>query len=206
MNGKPYDRLLGRLRLAGTFLLVALLAAFARPTPLSVSLGFAIAALGEALRLWAAGHLVKTRELVTSGPYRYTRNPLYLGRLLIFTGLCVMCTLPRGMNWLVLLGGYAAFFGYYLPRKERVEPARLRAVHGEAYERYWREVPALFPSLTPYPDRSGLGWSSERLVRNREPWMVVGLLALSGFLLFRAYSPPAPPAGEPEPSRTTVAP
>ncbi len=197
MEGKPYNRVLARLRLAATFLLVAVLVGFARPTPASVTVGFAIAAVGEAIRFWAAGHLLKTQELATSGPYRYTRNPLYLGRLLIFTGLCAMCLLPHGLNWLVLLCGYAAFFGYYLPRKERVEPARLRAIHGEAYERYRRAVPALLPSLKPYPDRSGLGWSSDRMMRNREPWMVVALVAIGAFLLLRAYAEPARPPEEP---------
>lgn len=197
MEGGRYNKVLGRLRLAATFLLVAVLVGFARPTPWSVTAGFAIAAVGEAVRFWAAGHLLKTRELVTSGPYRYTRNPLYLGRLLIFTGLCVMCLLPYGLNWLVLLCGYAAFFGYYLPRKERVEPARLAAIHGETYERYRRAVPALFPSLKPYPDRSGLGWSSDRMMRNREPWMVVALVAITAFLLLRAYAEPALAPEEP---------
>lgn len=195
--GKPYNRVLARVRLAATFLLVAVLVGFARPTPSSVTAGFAVAAVGEAARLWAAGHLLKTRELVTSGPYRYTRNPLYFGRLLIFTGLCVMCLLPYGLNWLVLLCGYAAFFGYYLPRKERVEPARLSAIHGEAYERYRQAVPALFPSLKPYPDRSGLGWSSDRMMRNREPWMVIALVAITAFLLLRAYAEPVPPPEDP---------
>ncbi len=191
---RSYRRSVGVFRVGATFLLVAVLVAFAHPTPLSVTAGFVVTALGEAVRFWAAGHLLKTQELVTSGPYRYTRNPLYLGRLLIFTGLCVMCLLPYGANWIVLVSGYAIFFGYYLPRKERVEPARLREVHGEAFERYHRAVPALFPSPRPFPDASGLGWSSDRMFRNREHWMVVGILAITLLLLWRAYPAPMPEA------------
>jgi len=149
-----------------------------------------IAAAGEAVRVWAAGHLLKTKELITSGPYRYTRNPLYLGRLLILTGLCVMCRLPYNANWLMLVVGLAIFFGYYLPRKERIEPARLRAVHGEAYERYFRAVPALIPTWRAYPNASNLGWSSDRMLRNREVWMVVGILAITIFLLQKAHTVP----------------
>ena len=146
-----------------------------------------IAAAGEAVRFWAAGHLLKTKELITSGPYRYTRNPLYLGRLLILTGLCVMCRLPYFANLVALAIGYAVFFLYYLPRKERVEPARLRAVHGETYDRYFRAVPALVPTLKPYAAASNLGWSSDRMFRNREVWMVAGIIAVTLFLLWRSH-------------------
>ena len=187
MSASAYDRSLGLLRLAATWVLVAALVLLARPTPLGVSIGFAFVALGEAIRFWAAGHLRKTVELVTSGPYRYTRNPLYLGRLLIFTGLCIMARLSWALNWIVLAVGLAIFFGYYLPRKERVEPARLEQVHGEAFRRYRRAVPALLPTLQPYAEGSSDGWSSERMLRNREHWMVIGLAAVSLFLLWRAY-------------------
>ncbi len=185
---KPFGRAPGIARLVALWALVVALVALARPTPLGVTAGFAVAVLGEAIRVWASGHLLKTEELVTSGPYRFTRNPLYLGRLLIFTGLCVMARLPYGIHWAVLLIGYAIFFGYYLRRKERVEPARLRERHGEAFERYFRAVPALLPTWRPYPDPSSTGWSSDRMLRNREQWMVVSILLISLFLLWRAYA------------------
>jgi protein-S-isoprenylcysteine O-methyltransferase Ste14 len=187
---EPYNKALGRARLVAVYLAAGVLVLLAQPSPWSVTAGFVFVALGEAVRLWAAGHLRKTVELITSGPYRFTRNPLYLGRLLIFTGLCVMARLPFGLNWIVLLVGYAVFFGYYLPRKERVEPARLRETHGEAYEAYFRAVPALVPTLSPYPESASTGWSSERMLRNREPWMVVTLLGLSLLLLWVAYVHP----------------
>lgn len=183
-----YNTTLGRLRVLAVLLLIAVLVVLARPTPRTVQIGFVFVLAGEAVRFWSAGHLRKTVELITSGPYRYTRNPLYLGRLLIFTGLAVMARLPWGLNWIVLGLGYVVFFGYYFRRKERVEPARLREWHGVAYERYFEAVPALFPSLRPYAAGSTSGWSSERMLRNREHWMVVGLLAVSLFLLWRAYA------------------
>ena len=186
---KQYNRALGLLRLALVYLLLLALVWLARPTPLSVSIGFLFVALGEAVRFWAAGHLRKTVELITSGPYRYTRNPLYLGRLLIFTGICVMTPLPYYANAIVLGLGYLVFFGYYLPRKERVEPARLRETHGEPYERYFRAVPALFPARRPFDEAVSGGWSSERMLRNREHWMVIGLALLTLVLLWKAYRP-----------------
>jgi len=194
LSNTGYNRTLGAIRLTTTFALVAVLVWLAAPRPVEVAIGFVIAAAGEGIRFWAAGHLLKTKELITSGPYRYTRNPLYLGRLLILTGLCIMCRLPFYANWIVLVVGLSIFFFYYMPRKERVEPARLRAVHGEAYDRYFKAVPALFPTLRPYPSASNLGWSSDRMVRNREVWMVVGILAITLFLLWRSHEMPPRPA------------
>lgn len=188
MSERPYNRTTFLVRLASVYLLLALMLALSKPTPLTVTVGFAVAMAGEAIRFWAAGHLLKTEELVTSGPYRFTRNPLYLGRLVIFTGLCLMARLPYRVNLVVLALGYAVFFGYYLRRKERVEPARLREKHGEAFDRYHRAVPALLPTLYPYPEGVSAGWSSDRMLRNREHWMVIGIVAISLLLLWRAYS------------------
>ena len=190
MSETGYNRRLAGIRLTATFAFVAVLIVLAKPKPAEVAIGFVVAALGEAIRFWAAGHLLKTKELITSGPYRYTRNPLYLGRLLILTGLCVMSRLPYYANLILLAVGYAVFFFYYMPRKERVEPARLRAVHGEAYDRYFKAVPALLPTVRPYASGSNLGWSSDRMIRNREVWMVAGILAITLFLLWRSHEMP----------------
>jgi len=186
------DRRFGRTpagiaRVASVYVLVAALLFGSRPTPATVSLGFVLAAAGEAVRMWAAGHLRKTVELITSGPYRYTRNPLYLGRLLVFTGIGIMAWLPWHLTWALLAIGWAVFFGYYLRRKERVEPARLLDVHGDAYARYRDAVPALFPRLTPYRGGTDAGWSSERMLRNREHWMAIGVVLVTLLLLARAY-------------------
>lgn len=185
---KKYNRAFGVLRVVSVYVLFGLLILLSDPTPLSVSIGFVCVALGETVRFWAAGHLHKTVKLITSGPYRYTRNPLYLGRLLIFSGIAIMTSLPYYANWIVLLLGYMVFFGYYMPRKERVEPARLTATHGEPYTAYFNAVPSLFPRLTPWPGGSRDGWYSSRMRRNREHWMVIGLALITLALLWRAYS------------------
>ena len=187
MPEKQYNRTLGLIRVISVYALIGLIFWFSRPTPSSVSFGAILVALGEAVRFWAAGHLYKTVELITSGPYRYTRNPLYLGRLLIFTGICIMARFPYELHYAALLLGWAVFFGYYLRRKERVEPDRLRQIHGEPYEKYFKAVPALFPTLHPYGHPSSTGWSSDRMLRNREHWMVIGLTVLLVAMLWRAY-------------------
>lgn len=173
------------IRLALLYGMLAALVLFSRPRPTEWLAGALLVVAGEALRGWAAGHLVKTHQLVTGGPYRYTRNPLYLGRLLIFTGLAIIARLPGSLNWLLLLAGWAVFFGYYLPRKERIEPARLRKIHGEPYERYFAAVPALFPRLRPYPVDPGR-WKRSRWKANREGLTALGLSLLLLLFALRA--------------------
>ena len=161
---------------------LALLSSPQRPT---VFFGATFVLIGAAVRLWAAGHLIKTRELITSGPYRFTRNPLYLGRLLIFTGFALMAWINVIASLGVLVVGWAVFFGYYLPRKERIEPTRLAAIHGERYRDYFRSVPALFPTCRPWPadERS---WSLRRLHRNREVLTLLGLVGMMAFFLYKS--------------------
>jgi protein-S-isoprenylcysteine O-methyltransferase Ste14 len=188
VSERSYNKTLGVLRKAALFVILVAVLIFAEPTPMSVTIGFIFMALGEAVRFWSAGHLRKTVELITSGPYRYTRNPLYLGRLLILTGLAIMCRLPYNLHWIFLIGGLAVFFFYYYPRKERVEPKRLRELHGEPYERYFEAVPGLFPRMTPWPEGSGAGWGSDRMFRNREQWMVVMVVGVTLIMLYKAYA------------------
>jgi protein-S-isoprenylcysteine O-methyltransferase Ste14 len=188
MSEGEYNRFLGVLRLVALFAIIAVLVYFARPTVLSVAIGFVFVALGESVRFWSSGLLLKTKELMTAGPYRYTRNPLYLGRFLILTGLIIMVNLPNYLSLIGLVFGWAWFLGVYMRRKERVEPARLREEHGEAYDRYFEAVPALFPTLSPYQEYTPASWSAARMKRNREYWMVIGLLGVTAYLMWRALS------------------
>src|SRR5262249_13459878 len=78
-------------RLPGPFRYLAGLpvAGPARPSPASLAAGGVIALAGEAVRLWASGHIDKTRALATGGPYARTRNPLYFGSLVMAVGVAV---------------------------------------------------------------------------------------------------------------------
>jgi protein-S-isoprenylcysteine O-methyltransferase Ste14 len=179
------SRALGWIRLAGVYAFVAFLIYVSRPTPALLAAGGALVLAGEAIRAWAAGHLVKSAELITSGPYAYTQNPLYLGRLLILTGLAIAARTEAYLNLVALATGYAVFFLYYMPRKLRVEGGRLARLHGPAFEQYHRSVPILFPGGRRYPG-AGRSWSLRLMIRNQEPMVIGGILLVLGLLLWRA--------------------
>lgn len=182
----PRSKLLGHVRLGFVYLFVALLVAFSRPTPLLFFLGTILVVAGEVLRIWASGHLVKSVELIDSGPYAFTQNPLYLGRLLILTGFCVMARSRYFLNWIALVLGYAVFFGYYIPRKLRVEGARLQKMHGGAFLHYRASVPILFPSFTRYPGKQ-TRWSLSRAVGNQEYLVATGVAVALGLFAWKAW-------------------
>jgi protein-S-isoprenylcysteine O-methyltransferase Ste14 len=84
-------RWFARYRVRLGFLVAAIAFWLARPTPESLALGAILAIAGEGIRIWAAGHLDKGREVTMSGPYRFTRHPLYVGSSIIGIGFAVAC-------------------------------------------------------------------------------------------------------------------
>ena len=122
--------MLARRRVALGFLLAVFVLWLANPTMMSLAIGGAIALAGEAVRIWAAGHVEKSREVTRSGPYRWTRHPLYLGSSIIGAGIAVAAA-----NWLiaVLVFGY---LGSTISSAIRVEEAHLREKFGGAYDAY----------------------------------------------------------------------
>ena len=117
--------------------------ALARPTPRALVLGLPLAVLGEAVRLWASGHIEKTRTLATGGPYGHTRNPLYLGSLLIALGVAVACASP----WVVL--AVAAYFLAFYPSVIAEEAAFLARKFPAEHAAWSAGVPLFWPRLTP---------------------------------------------------------
>jgi len=141
--------------------------------------GAVIAALGEFFRIWGCGHLVKTKELIISGPYAHLRHPLYTGTYLITFGFCMMA----GMWWLRIVS-QLVYALYYYPRKEIVEGFRLAAIYGEEYFKYMRTVPALIPSLKPYA-KSDKKWSFKRVVKNSEIGILLAVIAGTAILYLK---------------------
>jgi protein-S-isoprenylcysteine O-methyltransferase Ste14 len=154
-----------RRRVALGFVAGAAVLVFAQPTWDSWRPGLAVALAGECVRVWAAGHLEKSREVTRSGPYRFTRHPLYAGSIVIALGVVVA---SRSVVVAVLAAIYVAAT---IPAAIRAEEAFLRRTFGDTYERY-RESRA-----GPVSRR----FSLERAWRNREYRAILGVIG--GFAL-----------------------
>ena len=147
----------------------------ARPNWSSILLGTIVALPGIALRAFASGHVKKNEELTTSGPYAYTRNPLYLGSLIMALGFAMAA---RSVWVLAIL--VAMFFAIYLP-VIRSEEAYLRGMF-PAFDDYRRNVPQLVPRLRPYCNQAG-AFSARLYWQHREYNAALGTVALMAALV-----------------------
>jgi protein-S-isoprenylcysteine O-methyltransferase Ste14 len=149
----------------------------AHPTRASLGLGAAIALLGVAIRALASGHVEKNEALATTGPYRYTRNPLYLGSMVIAAGFLV-----AARSWWVALVALGMLVGIYLPVIGS-EEAFLRSRFPE-YEEYSRRVPRLVPRLTANPSSPG-AFSWHLYWKHREYNAALGALGMIAILILK---------------------
>ena len=168
-----------RIMLSAVFVLFALV--FAQPTRSSLLWGLPWIMLGEALRIWASGHIHKMAEVTRTGPYALCRHPLYLGHALITTGFLI-----ASANAWLFLAGLAVFAMIFMPTMDREEQDLLR-VFGDEYRRYMEQVPRFFPRLN--AGGLGAGCFDWGLVSRHREWNnVLGLfgglvgMALLGWL------------------------
>jgi protein-S-isoprenylcysteine O-methyltransferase Ste14 len=165
------------------FLSAALFILLAKPRPLTLAIGAAVSIVGLLVRAWASGHIRKNDLLATSGPYAYTRNPLYLGSFLLGLGFTVGAGWwPLGIVFVLL------FLGIYFPVM-RVESATLSQLFGEDYQSYAARVPLFFPRFTPFRSDSGnhTKFDSRLYMRYREYRAALGLVVAWGILAFKSY-------------------
>ncbi len=153
---------------------------FARPTPVSMLWGTGLIVCGVALRAVASGHVQKNELLATSGPYAYTRNPLYLGSLILAAGFAV-----AAQNWWIAAALVIFFIAVYMP-VIRSEEAYLRQRFPE-FESYAQEVPRLLPRVRSARKPSG-SFSWNLYWKHREYNALVGsgamLVALMAKILW----------------------
>jgi protein-S-isoprenylcysteine O-methyltransferase Ste14 len=132
--------------------------------------------IGELIRICAAGHLQKEKILTTGGPYRFIRNPLYLGSFLIAIGFGLI----SGSIWVWILI-IAYFVLVYIP-VIRYEETILHEKFSE-YPAYAAKVPAFYPTIFPY-STSTTQFSLEQAWRNREYNAVLGIIVVYVILIF----------------------
>ncbi len=167
---------LARLRVALGWVFGVLVIVLANPTAGSITVGMSIAACGEALRVWAAGHLNKAREVTSSGPYRWVSHPLYVGSSIMGVGLAIACaTVPVA----VLIAVYLATT---MTAAIKSEEAYLRRAFGEQYELYKQGVEAKRAS----PAAAARPFSLRQAIANREHRAIVGLMVAILLLVLKA--------------------
>ena len=181
-----YAKIARRIRVPLGFLLAIFYFWFARPTWLSILIGGVVALCGVAIRAAASGHITKNDALTTTGPYAYTRNPLYLGSIVIGAGFAI-----AALNSWIVLAIAALFFAIYLP-VIRSEEEFLRLKFAD-FDDYASRVPRLVPrpvsrvrrpepsaqNLEPSahsPEPASFSWSRYR--KHREYNALLGTVAM----------------------------
>ena len=172
-----------RIRVPLGFAFAMLYLWLARPTPVSLLLGAALVVPGVIIRALASGHVRKNEQLATTGPYAYTRNPLYLGSLILAAGFAA-----AARNWWIAALVAAFFTVIYLP-VIRGEENFLRQRFPE-FEDYSQQVPRLLPRLRPKPHAhsaseptGGFSWDLYR--QHREYNALVGAAAMLAALAIK---------------------
>ncbi len=176
-----WARIATRLRVPLGFLLAAAYLWLARPTWSWMVAGSVFIVAGLAVRGAASGHIRKNTELTTTGPYAYTRNPLYLGSILIGAGFIL-----AARNLWIALAAVLMFLLIYLP-VIRSEEAHLRSAF-PGFGQYAANVPRFIPRLRAYrtnTPESTAGYSRDLYMRHREYNAILGSVLMMGALILK---------------------
>jgi len=167
---------IARMRVALGFVFGVLVLILAQPTARSLLVGMSIAAVGELFRIWAAGHLHKSREVTASGPYRFVPHPLYVGSSVMGVGLAIAC----GSVLVAVL--IAIYLVTTLTAAIKSEEAFLRRTFGDQYDLYRSGVAAKRRDRATARRR----FSAAQAIANREYRAVVGFLIALLLLVWKA--------------------
>jgi protein-S-isoprenylcysteine O-methyltransferase Ste14 len=180
-----WQRIARRIRVPLGFVFAAVFLWLARPTGKTMLLSLLVVVPGVWLRAYAAGYVRKNAELTFTGPYAYTRNPLYLGSMLIAFGFAAAAG-----SWVVLIALTTLFAAIYIPTIYS-EEAYLRE-HFAGFDDYSTKVPRLLPRLTPatFPanqNASGGRFSWQQWQHHREYNALMGAGAIYLALAVRLF-------------------
>lgn len=156
---------------------------FARPAPHNILVGGFVGALGLLIRAYAAGYLHKQEVLTVTGPYAYTRNPLYLGSAVLAFGAAI--AMRSWVSAAILLLYFAIFYSMVMRREEK----ELYLKHGDAFGEYARAVPLFIPRLRPakLTGASSGAFSLAQYKKNHEWQAALGFLLLIAALVLIWY-------------------
>jgi protein-S-isoprenylcysteine O-methyltransferase Ste14 len=165
-----WGRVAKRIRVPLGFLLAAFFLVFARPHWWSLAVGSAVAFIGVWVRAISSGHVNKNEELATTGPYAYTRNPLYFGSIVIALGFAL-----AALRWEIAVVMGVMFAAIYVPVIRGEE--RFLGANFTAYGEYCTRVPRLLPKLSAGSDGHSR-FSRELYWKHREYNALLGTLAV----------------------------
>jgi len=174
-----WARVARRIRVPLSFLAAALYVWLAHPTRSSLIAGALLMIPGLFLRALASGHVQKDKQLTTSGPYAYTRNPLYIGSMILAAAFAIAAR----SWWIVALMAliFTAIYAPIIAAEERY----LRRTFPE-YDEYARHVPRMFPRFTPYSTQQG-AYSSHRFWKHREYQASIGCALMLAILIVKLF-------------------
>ena len=174
-----WSKVARRIRVPLGFLFAAVYLWLARPTVLSMVIAAVFVICGLLIRAAASGHVKKNEELTTTGPYSYTRNPLYLGSIILAVGFVI-----ASRSWIVAVIAVVFFLAVYVP-VIRGEEKYLRE-HFADFDEYCSNVPRLLPRIRPY--RSIASSFSQHLYwQHREYNASLGAVLMFAALLVKFY-------------------
>ncbi len=145
MSDSRLEDIIYRWRVRVGFVCLVLALILSKPTLCSLLGGMGICLLALILRTWASGHLRKEKELTISGPYQFTRNPLYLANFII--GISVVVA---SYSWWVFVV-FIAYFLLFYPVALKREREKMKKLFPGDYEKYKKKVPFFLPSLKSSP-------------------------------------------------------
>ncbi len=176
-----WQRIARRIRVPLGFVFAAVFLWFARPTALTLAMSLVLVAPGLWLRGYASGYVKKNTELTCTGPYAYTRNPLYLGSMMIAFGFAA-----ASGRWPLLIALAVLFLAIYLPTI-RSEEQFLRSAFPD-FDDYAARVPRLLPRLTAERTSAATGaFSMDLYLHHREYNALIGAAVIYAALLARLF-------------------
>lgn len=168
MSKSKFKNTVYRWRVRAGFIGLILAILLSRPNLYSLIGGMGLCSLGLLLRTWASGHLKKEKELTISGPYRFTRNPLYLANFII--GLSVILA---SYSWR-MVGIFVAYFLLFYPVALIREKKKMNTFFPEEYEKYKKNVPLFFPFFRSLPTSYKNKFSWRLYKKNKEYRALLG--------------------------------